>query len=436
MFNQNLHNVMEGVTREIPRPAEQPTVGVTHQELFTFMMETRARAAKADADLKEAEAARLAAEEKRVQEAANNARRYEELAAQMIQMMQLNTSSGSTPLTPGSEVSITADATKPKGGDWSPPKWNGKASTFTEYIEVLKFEWEARSELNPPLSKKMVWTQIYKSIEDERLRLRMRHYWMAGRSTALDPGLFIAEIEKVFGNRNDATHALESLLKLKHKPGQPWRDHQRTFNGLLLTCGGENFEDSVKIAHLKGSFSNEIRYHLVSMPRITDYHRFAEEVNRVASNYEETEEFRRLNRGWRGSHTAQARAVTPSYASVAAPTREQAIVDADGDTVMALTRTGTGNGGGSRGQGSAQQGPASAGGNKQAKRAAWATTAEMARRREKELCYRCGEAGHRATQCSLRAAINPNKVVKINPVGVGPGADQGTADFDDALLEN
>lgn len=429
---------MEGVTQEIPGPVEQPTVGVTHEELFTFMIETRARAARADADLRTAEAGRLAAEEARVEEAANNVRRYEELAAQMMQMMQANASSSSTPLTPGSEISTAADAPRPKGGDWSPPKWNGKSSTFTEYIEMLKLDWEARSELNPPISKKIAWNQIYKSIEDERLRARMRHYWITGaKSASMEPGLFIAEIEKVFSNSNDAAHARESLLKLKHRPGQPWRDHQRTFDALLLACGGEKFDDSVKIAHLKGSFSNEIRYHLVSMPNITDYHRFAEEVDWVAANYEETEEFRRLNRGWRGSHAAQGKAVTPSYASVAAPAQEQAPVDADGDTIMALTRTGANNGNGNRSQGSAQQRQGSANNNgKQAKRAAWASTAEMARRREKDLCYRCGKAGHRATQCSMRAAINPNKAVKIAAVNTEEGADQRNGDFDDVQSEN
>lgn len=264
----------------------------------------------------------------------------------------------------------------------------------------------------------------------------MRHYWATGaRNEDLEPSAFIAEIEKVFGNSNDATHALESLMKLKHRPGQPWRDHQRTFDGLLLASGGDSFDDSVKIAHLKSSFSNEIRYHLVSMPRITDYHRFTEEVDRVAANYEETEEFRRLNRGWRGSHAAQIKAVAPTYASVAAP--EQVTVDADGDTVMGQTRVLSSSGGGSRRQGSTQQKPVGANGNsKQAKRATWASTAEMARRRELELCYRCGEAGHRATQCSLRAAINPNKVVKIAAIETGAGTDQRGVDFEDGQSEN
>lgn len=401
------------------------------------MLETRARAERADADLAAAEAGRVAAEEARLQEAADNSRRYEELAVRMMQMMQANGTPSSTPLTPGSEVSTTVDATKPKGGDWSPPKWNGNSSTFTEYIEMLKLNWEARAELNPPVSKKIAWNQIYKSIEDERLRARMRHYWMTGAKSAdVEPASFIAEIEKVFGNSNDATHASENLLKLRHKPSQPWRDHQRTFDGLLLACGGESFHDSVMIAHLKGSFSNEIRYHLVSMPKITDYHRFAEDVNPIAANYKETEEFRKLNRGWRGSHAAQSKAVTPSYASVAAPVQGQAQVDADGDTVMALTRTGAASQGGNRSQGGAQQRSGNANSNKQAKRAAWASTAEMARRREKELCYRCGEAGHGATQCSLRAIINPNKVVKIAAVSTEAGTEQGGADFGDVQSEN
>lgn len=217
---------MEGVTQITPGPVEHPTVGVTHEEVFAFMMETRAQAQRADADLAAAEARQVAAEEARLQEAANNSRRYEGLAAQMMQMMQVDGTPSSTPLTPGSKVSTTVDATKPKGGDWSPPKWNGKSSTFTEYIEMLKLDWEARAELNPPVSKNIAWNQIYKSIEDERLRARMRHYWMTGAKRAdVEPASFIAEIERVFGNSNDAKHALENLLKLRHKPGQPWRDH-------------------------------------------------------------------------------------------------------------------------------------------------------------------------------------------------------------------
>ena len=37
------------------------------------------------------------------------------------------------------------------------------------------------------------------------------------RSADMELASFIAEIEKVCGNRNDATHALENLMKLNQR---------------------------------------------------------------------------------------------------------------------------------------------------------------------------------------------------------------------------
>ena len=101
----------------------------------------------------------------------------------------------------------------------------------------------------------------------------------------------------------------------------------------------------------------------------------------------------------------------------------KARVDADGDTVMATTNIR-----GYRGKDNRDHK-----GFKGKQRAKWVDTAEREKRREKGLCFRCGAAGHRISECPYRAAVRPTT---INAVGVGPLLEDEFEIQDSVLLES
>lgn len=308
--------------------------------------------------------------------------------------------------------------------EWKPPKWEGSVASFPDYLARLRASYRTRAGLRPALSADVYWNSIYESIKDDAKRSRMRHYWHAGtESLVKDPADFITEIERVFGDSNEKGAALEKLVNLRHEVGQPWRDHQRIFDGLLLTAGGDHFPDDVKITHLRNSMSNPIKLNLVSMPKIAEYPRYVEEVDRITTNYEETEQFKKPHKTWKAKNAHSGDGMTAYGPPVSGI--KNARVDAEGDTAMTATKTQP-FGGRRKGVGDRDQRNAPAT-KSNGKRARWVTQAEMDKRKEKGLCYRCGAEGHRANQCPYLPAQKP---VAINRVAVGPMLESSDEDSD------
>lgn len=295
-------------------------------------------------------------------------------------------------------------ATGPK--HWKPPQWDGNSDSFVDYLERLRQSYRTRSELQPVLSDGLYWNEIYESIQDKEKRMRMRHYWTQGNESGLrDPEQFIAEINSVFGDSNEKGRALEQLINLKHEPGQPWRDHQRTFDGLLFAARGDLFPDDIKITHLKNTFSNTVRLNLVSMTKLADYHAFVAETDRIMTNFEETDQFKKYNRNW--ARKPESSRTDPSSATGYTGTSNRSL-DREGDTAMTATRAPSN---------SAQQNNS---GNRTSsqRRARWVDSAEQQNRREQGLCFRCGDSGHRIGKCPHLPAAKSNqvKVAAMGPV--------------------
>lgn len=300
----------------------------------------------------------------------------------------------------------------PGSKDWKPPKWSGDAEAFPDYITRLTQSYRARAALYPPLSANIYWNAIYETIQDVNKRQRLRHYWLEGaEADEKDPAKFIMEIEKVFGDSNEQGKALEELVSLRHEPGQPWRDHQREFDGLLLTSGGDRFPDRVKIAHLKKTFSNPVKLSLVSMPKEENYAKFVETVDGYMTNYEETDQFRRAYKSWKARNLDSGRSEPGHYDLGPGPVPAPPKTDGDGDTVMTATLA-KHQGQRRRGYGarSAKAGKPDEAGKKRAK---WVDRAELDRRREKGLCFRCGDSGHRASDCPYLGAKRPSVNVSV-----------------------
>ena len=155
------------------------------------------------------------------------------------------------------------------------------------------------------------------------------------------------------------------------------------------------------------------------MARKADYYEFAEEVERIMTNLEETDQFKISNEKWRKRNNKDSGPkTTVTTQSYGAPTVR---IDADGDTVMAPTRT---DGGRRKGYGDRK-------GDKQ--KAKWVDDKERDRRREKRLCFRCGAAGHRISECRHAPATRP---VAINAVRARLALEDAEEETDPATSES
>lgn len=253
--------------------------------------------------------------------------------------------------------------------------------------------------MRPTLSDGYYWDTVYNTLP-LRERARMRHFWQNGHGLyGKSPVAFFTQLESIYADTNEQPKALEKLTTLRHSYGQPWHEHQLEFDGLLLSAGGDLWTDDAKIGCLKNTFSNPVKIHTAAMHKYEEYYAFAEEVERIMTNLESTDQFKKANKYWVKEKGREA----PATATISTRDyRASASIraDADGDTIMAPTQTGGYN---------KNRGPRKTTDGKQ-QRAKWVESTEIARRREKRLCYRCGADGHRLRECPYLPAIKPTSV--------------------------
>lgn len=321
-------------------------------------------------------------------------------------------------------TTVTNSAREPSGPrDWKPPSWDGRAETFRDYLLRLKSSYRVRSGLKPTLSADYYWNTIYDTLPS-RERARMRHFWERGSLTkGKDPEAFFTQLENVFADSNEQAKALEQLTCLKHSTGQPWHEHQLEFDGLLLSAGGDSWPDSAKIGYLKNTFSNSAKIYTATVPKTNDYYAFSEEVERIMTNLEMTDQFKAANRRWSKEKNKEPAPSSSEHGRIQSHHTTPA-VDADGDTVMAPART--------AGERSKRYGDRKGTGGK--RKAKWVDTAERERRRENRLCFRCGASGHRIKECPYAPAVRPTKInaVPTHTVPTQPLLDDDTDSSDPA----
>lgn len=364
MTNAELRNALEGMYAR-------------QQQLETEMANTRAAANLAEARLNETTPASSA---------------HEEVPLQVLMRTLLETLTAQAASQPEKEVSGSRE--------WKPPSWDGRAETFRDYLLRMRSSYRVRSALKPTLSREYYWDVAYSTLPP-RERARMRHFWEKGSATyGKDPEAFFSQLEDIFADSNEKAKALEQLTNLKHTSGQPWHEHQLEFDGLLLSADGDRWSDDTKIGYLKNTFSNAAKVYTATVKKMSDYYEFSEEVERIMTNLEITDQFKTANKRWikeKGRDSGRTTTVTTQTRGPSMVTR----VDADGDTVMAPTYTS-----GDRRKRSGDRKLAS--GSKQ--RAKWVDVAERERRREKRLCFRCGGSGHRIRDCPYAPPAKPTTI--------------------------
>ena len=182
--------------------------------------------------------------------------------------------------------------------DWNPPTWDHRAETCRDDFLRLRSLYCKRSAVKPTLSTEDDWDPVDNTLPS-RERARMRPFWGKGSPiSGKDPEAFFAQRGHILADSNEQSKALEQLINLRHHTGQPWHEHQRAFDGLLLTAGGDSWTDSTKIGHLKNTFSNSAKISTAIILNSDDYGVFSEEVERIMTNLETTDQFKAANQRW------------------------------------------------------------------------------------------------------------------------------------------
>lgn len=353
------------------------------EEMFTRQQHMEAELASTRAALNNSEAGRRAR--------ASRSDRPEEVSTNTLLRTLIETLSATS--TSNSEREVAGPR------DWKPPTWNGRADSFRDYLLRLRSSYRVRSASKPTLSVDYYWDTIYDTLPT-RERARMRHFWERGSATyGKDPEAFFTQLEHVYADSNEQSKALEQLTGLRHSIGQPWHEHQLEFDGLLLSAGGDSWSDLTKIGYLKNTFSNPAKMYTATVPKTNDYYAFSEEVERIMTNLETTDQFKAANKRWlREKSKESGGSITVTARShIAASAIHK---DSDGDITMAPAQT---SGQQSKGRGDRKN-------SSRKQRAKWVDIKEREKRRENGLCFRCGAAGHHIRDCPYAPPVQPTAI--------------------------
>ncbi|CCC14572.1 hypothetical protein SMACR_09652 [Sordaria macrospora] len=155
-----------------------------------------------------------------------------------------------------------------------------------------------------------------------------------------------------------------------------------------------------------------------------DYRTCVAQLQYHAAKYEQTSEFKedhhKYLRGQRNRSRSSNNYYLPalSVGNTQGPQSQpqstssslSAPVNADGDTIMGSTRVGRGRG--SRGRGGLNPATYSS------KRAKWVSEKERQKRRDNNLCLRCGASGHYVGSCPYQPAVPPSNNVRTQGTAI------------------
>jgi hypothetical protein len=162
-----------------------------------------------------------------------------------------------------------------------------------------------------------------------------------------------------------------SRLNTIRQGAQPFRSFISEFDRLILEAEGWNWDDRVKKGYVKSAISRELLQHTVAMDESSSYTEFCSQLRRVSDRLAE----------FKDRHRARP-----------AQNQSTPTVDSNPDPdPMDWERTPA-----------ASAAPVAA-----RQRARWVSQDELTRRRNENLCIRCGGNGHFQAQCKLAPASRP-----------------------------
>ena len=209
-------------------------------------------------------------------------------------------------------------------------------------------------------------------------QLNVRSYYNAVQvQAAYTPEMFIAYLDSVFVDPNEAGRALQRLQKMRQGESESFAAFFPRFERTLAEAEMSAESDRTKISFLEGTLNDDTRRAMVGRARTT-YLLFAADLQLVGSQLD----------GLR-----QSRKATEDNAKSLGGQSQKGKGTANEKSRMGGGNAGAGN--------SSDDGK---------ERARWVTAEEIRRRKERNLCLRCGREGHIIKSCPLAPAQRPTTV--------------------------
>ena len=151
-----------------------------------------------------------------------------------------------------------------------------------------------------------------------------------------------------------------------------------------MEARGWGWEDAIKKGYLKAAINPGLSHKLISMEEKESYEDFCGQLRGISDRLVEYKEITRDPKGKKRQ---------PGSSQLNSSNNDA--MDWEPSTNVSVAST-------NRPRNAGQQ-------NSQAPRAKWVTQDELTRRRNTGSCLRCGGDGHFVSNCTYRAAVNPNK---------------------------
>jgi hypothetical protein len=205
--------------------------------------------------------------------------------------------------------------------------------------------------------------------------------WIQHTQSGLDftvDNLF-KQMDLAFLDLEKQSKAVAKINTIKQK-SRPFREFLQEFDQTLMEANGWGWQEEVKKGLLKAALAREVRRELVGRDEPATYSAYAALIRKITDDLNE----------WKDDQKQWNR---PQKHALAAPQQDAA------DQRMDWEPTRTAPAAAARAASSRDQ-------NRQ--RAKWVSQQEMTRRKESDLCLRCGSGDHYIGQCHLGPARKPD----------------------------
>jgi DNA-binding protein H-NS len=244
-----------------------------------------------------------------------------------------------------------------------PPKFNGTRSEYEGWKSLIKDKIEVDGEVIGSNRNQFIY--VSSRLEGTGLQLPLTFIKVNRDTPDASAASILAYLDGIFGDRHKAQRAVETLRTMRQSPRELFSAFLPRFEKALADAGGMAWPDEAKRSHLDGALAFELRRLAITMPAVSSYSAYVNELLRLSDLYRATMKH--------------------------AP-KEQQAARRDGGEAMDWEPT---------------RAAAAAPKSGRKRRALWVSQGEMEKRRQEGRCFRCGSSEHQVHGCEFLPARRP-----------------------------